>query len=92
MTTILEDTQRLVDGARLQDYGDPKECFTMIAGMWGSYLKTNVTPHDVAQMMIMLKIARGRRGYARANVEDIVGYAYCDDLISRPQELVSATG
>ncbi len=89
MSTILEDAQMLVNGDRRQDYGDMKECFTMIAQLWSSYLDKPISTADVAQMMILLKVARGRQGYSFSSMVDVAGYAYCADLLNRPQEDVA---
>lgn len=83
MTSILEDAQKLVNGDRKDEYGDMKECFTMIAQLWSSYLQVSISSADVAQMMILLKVVRGRNGYSYSSNIDIAGYAYCSDLINR---------
>lgn len=83
MTTILEDAQALVNGDRKVDYGDMKDCFEMIAGLWSSYLDKHISTADVAQMMILLKVARGRGKYSYSSNVDIAGYSYCADLLNR---------
>jgi len=64
LTTAIE----LVGGDRQQDYGDKVENHHNIASLWNSYLDNKldmsnpITPHDVAIMMCLLKIARTKLG------------------------------
>jgi len=69
-------------GCVLQDrqnqYGQPEDCFGMIARMWGAYLGVCVSAHDVAAMMALLKIARFRHNPLHEdNAVDLAGYAAC---------------
>lgn len=75
---VLQKAEEIVKGARQQAYGNPEDCFTSIANLWGSYLDIHISPSDVAMLMVLLKIARsrGRRDYAD-NYIDIAGYAAC---------------
>lgn len=43
-------------------HGDKGNTFRMIAAMWSAYLGADVSPADVAQMMVLLKVARARCG------------------------------
>lgn len=73
-------------GARGNTYGSALENFTRIANLWnaqlGSKLAEPLTPLDVAQLMILVKMSR------LANAEDhedswvdIAGYVNCADSI-----------
>lgn len=75
---ILDTAKEIVTGARQTTYGTPEDSFSTIAGLWGSYLGINVSPSDVAMLMVLLKVARskGDAGYAD-NYVDIAGYAAC---------------
>ena len=75
---VLQKAEEIVKGSRQQAYGNPEDCFTSIANLWGSYLDIHISPSDVAMLMVLLKIARsrGRRDYAD-NYIDIAGYAAC---------------
>lgn len=75
---ILDTAKDIVTGARQTTYGTPEDSFSTIAGLWGSYLGINVSPSDVAMLMVLLKVARskGDAGYAD-NYVDIAGYAAC---------------
>lgn len=60
--SILTEAATIVDGARQQTHGDRERSFGMIAALWSAYLGANVNPIDVAQMMVLLKVARGKCG------------------------------
>jgi len=63
---ILAETEAIINGKRNHDYGDPLEDFTTTAAFWQTYLTRIVArrgsiellPHDVAAMMMLLKLAR----------------------------------
>ena len=59
---ILEKASALVGGQRHTDYGDKVDNHTNIAKLWSAYLDREVSPHDVAIMMCLLKIARTKLG------------------------------
>jgi hypothetical protein len=52
----------LVQGQREKDYGDKKENHNNIAKLWSAYLDIPITAHDVALMMVLLKMARTKLG------------------------------
>jgi hypothetical protein len=64
-------------------HGDTEPSFQMIAELWSVYTKHGqnvrpeswVSPHDVAQMMILVKIARSVYGHSSDNYVDEAGYA-----------------
>lgn len=63
---------------RQKQYGEPEDCFGMIARMWGAYLGVCISAHDVAAMMALLKIARFRHNPSHEdNAVDCAGYAAC---------------
>ena len=75
---VLEKAQKIVTGARQSTYGNPEDCFKIIGDMWSGYLGIDVTPSDVAMLMILLKIARAKNSKSYAdNYIDIAGYAAC---------------
>ena len=59
---ILNQASVLVKGQREKDYGDKKENHNNIAKLWSAYLGISVTAHDVALMMVLLKMARTKLG------------------------------
>lgn len=80
---ILKDAEHCVCGHREEDYGSPEDNFKLIADLWSGYLKTTVTPVDVAMMMGLLKIARVKGGRMTADsFVDLAGYAACGGEIA----------
>ena len=59
---LLSVADNLVAGDRAQEYGDKKTMHDNIARLWSAYLNTDVTGHDVALMMTLLKMARTKAG------------------------------
>ncbi|AUV62010.1 phosphofructokinase [Mycobacterium phage SWU2] len=76
--SILEEAQTLIHGQRNKDYGHPRENFGYTAELFSAYLGIKVTMLDVAQLMMLLKMARQKgTGYHRDSTTDIAGYAGC---------------
>ena len=63
---LLMKAHDLVGGDREKNYGDKVENHTNIAKLWSVYKDIELTAHDVAIMMALLKIARTKVG----NVSD----------------------
>lgn len=90
-STVLEEAAVIIEGAQQADYGSPDESFTRIAALWSAYLDVDVTKHDVAQLMILLKTARARAGIQangapqRDSLVDQAGYAGCAELLTQTQ-------
>lgn len=75
---VLNESLKIVMGARNEQYGSPEDCFNVIAGMWGSYLGVPLSSTDVAMLMVLLKVARSKANPKYAdNYVDIAGYAAC---------------
>ena len=73
---ILETAKNIINGEREGQYGSPENSFLRIADFWSSYLRQQLTPSDVAAMMILMKVARTSSGvYKEDNWIDICGYA-----------------
>jgi hypothetical protein len=75
--SISEEASAIVAGDRADDYGDVNESFARIAKLWSAYTGTTVSPWDVAQMMILLKVSRAKTSTKRDTLVDIAGYAEC---------------
>ena len=93
--SILEEAQRLIHGPRNKNYGHPRENFAEIAALFSGYLGKEITDIDVANLMILVKIARVKgTGYHRDSFTDIAGYAGCVGRIYEEdaEEFVSTTG
>ena len=80
-TTVLEEAESVVNGDRSREYGSVRRNFEMIANLWSDYLEIEVFSHDVAHMMMLLKIARSKKGYHRDSITDIAGYARCSEML-----------
>jgi hypothetical protein len=73
---IMHDAADLVNGQRAKDYGEPEQSFNAIAAMWTTYLNHPINKHDVANMMVLLKVCRNMDGRRKLdNYIDIIGYA-----------------
>lgn len=75
---ILDYAINCVCKDRNTQYGTPENNFQNIANLWSAYKNIEFSPHDVAIMMILLKIARTKKDKRyRDNYVDIAGYAAC---------------
>lgn len=80
---ILDTAKAVVTGEREQQYGSPEDNFTTIANLWMDYLigagsPVELSPHDVAIMMALLKVARIASGRTHDdNYVDACGYFAC---------------
>jgi hypothetical protein len=77
---VLERATALVTGDRAAQHGDMRQTHQTIADLWNTYLGPRMggelMPHDVAVMMVLLKVARTMAG--RFNPDDYIdmaGYA-----------------
>lgn len=79
----LQTALDLTSGDRAKQHGDKKQNHQNIADLWNAYLGHRVpmvrdmlTPHDVAVLMCLLKIARLKSGVHNPdNYVDLAGYA-----------------
>jgi hypothetical protein len=75
----LEQAQQLINGDRKNDYGDAYLNHQRIADLWTTYLSQSadieLSPTDVAVMMMLLKIARVMNQHKDDSYVDICGYA-----------------
>lgn len=63
---------------RQRTHGPIENSFGLIASLWSVYLSVTVTPFDVAEMMTLLKIARGKGNPLNPdNQVDGAGYQAC---------------
>ncbi len=87
--SILAEAADIVGNSRQDDYGDPTEDFSRISTIWSvlleNKLQTELTPGDVAVMMIALKLSRATNKHKRDNWVDIAGYAQCGDMCTNKQ-------
>lgn len=93
--SILKEANTIIYGDREKTYGHPAKNLKTIAKMWNAYLeaktdKGELTPKDVATMMVLLKAARLANDPShRDSLVDICGYAAlierCDEDPSQVQ-------
>lgn len=65
-TECLETAKNIVNGDRQENYGNPENNFKNISELWTTYFNMakntedwyDITPTDVANMMILMKMAR----------------------------------
>lgn len=73
---ILDQAKTIINGERQGTYGEAEDSFAVISQLWSAYLKRDLTSADVANMMILMKVARNSNGvYKDDNWIDICGYA-----------------
>lgn len=82
----LIEADKCINGNRDQDYGSPLTSFEIIASMWSSYLDMAITAKHVADMMILMKIARNKNKPKLDNYVDIAGYGACGYEIFKTTE------
>lgn len=83
----LEEAGKAVLTDRENTYGAPEDNFRSISHLWSVYLGIGISPENVANMMILLKIARTASGkYNPDNYVDIAGYAACAAEIGADNE------
>lgn len=78
--TILDAAEKCVCRDRQDTHGKPEDSFSAIADLWTAYLDIgrDITPVDVAQMMILLKVGRAKENPKHQdNWVDMAGYAAC---------------
>lgn len=80
---VLNEAAGLIDGDRNVTYGTPTQNFTNIAEMWTTRFRHKLKDNeefdaaDVADAMILLKVARNVAQKKRDNYVDLAGYAGC---------------
>lgn len=80
--TLLLEAQALIDGDRQAQHGDPLTCHARVAKFWSIILDREVTPIQVVQCLMALKMARAVNDPTfRDNYLDIAGYAGLSDII-----------
>lgn len=72
---ILEQAKELVGGDRQEDYGDKLTNHENIAALWSIFLRKQITPHDVAMCMALVKVARLMHAHKTDSYIDMAAYA-----------------
>lgn len=88
---ILDKAKTIINGERRGIYGNAEDNFATIAAFWSTYLNTTIRSTDVANMMILMKVARNSSGvYKDDNYIDICGYAALGGEIAADDALFSS--
>jgi len=97
---ILDKVKKIVSSDRAKQNGDMVENHENISRLWTGYLQNktklniNILPEDVANLMVLLKIARSQGG--AFNIDDFVdmtGYsAIAGHITSKRHELSTTLG
>lgn len=75
---ILSLATKYVTSDRQAQHGAPENTFGLIAEYWSVYLGRPLGAHDIAAMMVLLKVARSQMNPAAFdNWVDMAGYAAC---------------
>lgn len=73
---IALEAAELITGDREEQYGPPEVNFQRIANLWNAHMETDTfTPRKVAELMLLLKVARTVNSPTRDSYVDMVGYA-----------------
>jgi len=85
-TEILDAARQAITVDRAATHGEAENTFGLIAAYWSAHLDTEVSPGDVAQLMVLFKVARMKANPGHAdNYVDAVGYAaIAGELASLP--------
>lgn len=86
-TSCLEQAKSIISGKR-NTHGTPERCFENISGLWSEYLERDISPHDVAIMMVLFKIGRIKSGKVEYNADnyiDACGYAALADELKQQE-------
>ena len=76
LNETLKTAASLVSGDRAIKHGDKLHSHDRIARFWSAYIGQALDAHDVACMMVLLKIARTQSGETNSDdYIDIAGYA-----------------
>lgn len=94
--TLLNRAATLITGQRQQDYGSPEENFQRIADFWSTHLKKKlkdgetISPREVAELMMLLKIARTANSPTEDSYVDAAGYAGIAGELALQEQLLAA--
>lgn len=72
---LLMEAAALISGPRQADHGTPEDTFRRIAALWSAYLDREVSPTDVCQLMVLLKVGRTLARPKKDDYLDEAGYA-----------------
>jgi hypothetical protein len=71
----LDTAAKIVTGQRQYDYGDKYQNHENIAKLWSGYLDYEISAHNVAICMMLVKVARLKHRPTEDCYIDMAGYA-----------------
>jgi hypothetical protein len=75
---ILDTAKEYVTKDRQATHGEMEDSFGGIAKLWSAYLGVELTPADVCNLMVLLKVQRAKSNPSfEDNYVDMAGYAAC---------------
>ena len=74
-SNILQQAKELVEGDRQNEYGDKLKNHQNIAALWSIFLQKNISAHDVAMCMALVKVARLMHAHKADSYVDLAAYA-----------------
>ena len=83
---FLKKAIELVEGQRQEDYGDKTLNHQNIANLWNSYLGMDISPHDVAICMALVKVARLMHSRKSDSYVDLAAYGAIAGEIAEREE------
>ena len=72
---LLKEAKKLVETDRHKDYGDKLKNHQNIAKLWSAFLDVEISAHDVAICMGLVKIARLKHAHKKDSYLDLAAYA-----------------
>ena len=73
---ILDTAKEYVTKDRADTHGDAESNFGLIGAYWSAHLNRNISAHDVAVMMTLMKLARMKSNPAHVDsAVDAAGYS-----------------
>jgi hypothetical protein len=85
--SMLHRANDVVYGEREQAYGSPRPGFERLAKLWSALIGVEITAHQAALLMAVLKTNRAWDGYHADSVLDGAGYfAIADRIHNDPED------
>ena len=72
---LLKEARELVEKDRHDDYGDKLKNHQNISKLWSAFLDVEISAHDVAICMGLVKIARLKHAHKKDSYLDLAAYA-----------------
>lgn len=73
--SVTQEAHRLINGQKRAAYGPVYTSFSNIAKVASIAIRKDLTPKDIALIMVSMKLCRESNAHNRDNLVDICGYA-----------------